>query len=640
MCGIAGVIGADREGVRAAVGRATRAQTHRGPDDTGEVVVPFGRGWVGLGHRRLSILDLSPLGHQPMGVTPDGPWLCYNGEIYNFAEVRRDLTALGHTFKSTGDTEVLLKALREWGPAALPRLRGMYALAYCDPARGRLLLARDPAGIKPLYLAEAGGRMAFASEVRAVLATGVIRPALDRAGLAGYLAYGAVQHPRTLFAGVRSLPPGSWQEFIAGEGGGWAAAGPPVPFWLYPTPHAVADPVARVRAVVEEAVREHLISDVPVGVFLSSGIDSTIVAGLAGRDSPGVRGFTVSFADEPAFDESATAAETARRFGLAFEPVSLTAVEAEGMTGDWLAALDQPSMDGLNVYVISRAVRGRGITVALTGQGGDELFGGYPSFRDVPRVGRLARAVGLLPTFARWGVASVLACRQPSAVRAKLRDMLAGDGTLASLYLHRRRLMSNRQMRSLGFFADELGLSPEYLDGNTLPRLDDVSDDTVAAVSRLESACYQGNMLLRDGDAMGMASSLEVRLPLLGQQVLDTAHAIPGRDRLPPGGSPKHLLRAAFPDLLRDDVANKPKMGFTLPIRRWMRTSLRPRYEAAIATLKSLNAIVPTGVDAIVREFEAEPDSPSWTRAFALFVLGDFLARHLRVECTTPVPQA
>jgi asparagine synthase (glutamine-hydrolysing) len=629
MCGIAGIIGPDRKRVTDSVARVTAAQAHRGPDDSGQEVVPFGAGWVGLGHRRLSILDLSPLGHQPMSAAPDGPWLCYNGEIYNFAEVRGDLIARGYTFRSTGDTEVLLAALREWGAAALPRLRGMYALAYCDPARERLLLARDPAGIKPLYLAEGDGYLAFASEVRAVLASGVVKPTIDRRGVAGYLAYGAVQHPHTLFQGVRSLPPGSHQEFAAVAGGGWSAVAPPVPFWSYPTPRPTADPVGRVQAAVEGSVREHLISDVPVGVFLSSGIDSTVVAGLAGRLSPGVQGFTVAFADEPTFDESTTAAETARRFGLKFEPVSLTAAEAEAAVNDWLGAIDQPSMDGLNVYVIARAVRGRGIKVALSGQGGDELFGGYPSFRDVPRVRRLTRVLRPLPAVARRGVAGVLTYGKPTSVRAKLRDMVSGNGGLTSLYLHRRRLMSDPQMAALGLRADDLGLTADYLQPETTPELADVADDAVATVSRLESAYYQGNMLLRDGDANGMASGLEVRLPFLGQQVMDLAHSIPGRDRLPPGGGTKYLLRAAFPELLRDEVVNKTKMGFTLPIRRWMRTTLRPRCEAAIATLKALDLLAPAGVDAVVREFEAEPDSPSWTRAFALCVLGDFVGRHL-----------
>lgn len=626
MCGIAGLIHPNPDVARTALAAMTAAQAHRGPDDEGTAVLPFGTGWLGLGHRRLSILDLSPLGHQPMSDPASGSSVVFNGEIYNFATLRAELEGEGVWFRGRSDTEVLLHALVRWGAAVLPRLEGMYAFAFHDRPGGRLLLARDPAGIKPVYMARVGPALLFASEVRAIRATGLVPDEVDRRGLAGLLAYGAVQHPFTLIRGVTSLPPGSCQEVTVRPDGGWVAAEPEV-FWKFPPARADVDgpgAVTLVRETLDAAVRDHLVADVPVGVFLSAGLDSTVVAGLAARHSPRIQGFTVGFSDQPAFSETAAAAETAGRFGMRHVPIDLPASVAEAAAAEWLDRLDQPSVDGLNTYVISQAVRREGIKVALSGLGADELFGGYPSFRDVPRLARLRRRLGWLPAGARRGLAGALAVRRPRAARRKLAEMLTGRPALSALYFRRRRVLSDRELAALGVTPEPLGLTADFQAPGALDGLPDPADP-VRAVSALEARFYQGNMLLRDTDANGMAHGLEIRVPFLDQRLLDRGHALAGPVRLPPGAPGKHLLRQAFPDLLRPELLARPKTGFTLPLRRWMAGPLRGLCEQGLRACADAAGLDPAGVRGVWEEFLAEPDGPQWTRALALVAAGRYL---------------
>jgi asparagine synthase (glutamine-hydrolysing) len=375
-------------------------------------------------------------------------------------------------------------------------------------------------------------------------------------------------------------------------------------------------------------VRDHLIADVPVGLFLSAGLDSAAVAALAARHSKAVRAFTVGFADQPDFDELRVAAETARRLGLPHTALQVPAHEAEQAALEWLAAADQPSMDGLNVFLISKAVRAHGIKVALCGLGADELFGGYSSFREVPTLRRLTWAVGWLPCAARRGLAGALAVRKPAAVRHKLADMLGGTGGVATLALQRRRVLGDRQLAALGLEPDRLGLSPNFLPPEAERWLPPPDADPGWAIAVVESRFYQTNVLLRDGDANGMAHALEIRVPFLAQGLLEWLHRLPGSVRFPPGRPPKHLLRAAVADLLYPELLDRPKTGFMLPLRRWMAGPLRPLCEEGLAILKGSGLLRPGGVDAIWAEFLSHPESQAWSRALSLCVLGDYLRRH------------
>jgi asparagine synthase (glutamine-hydrolysing) len=623
MCGIVGILSQQAEApIRGNLKAMVQAQFHRGPDDGGTVVLPFGRGRLGLGHRRLSILDLSAAGHQPM-VHPDtGDRLVFNGEIYNFRVLRDELRSQGVRFRGQSDTEVLLHALAVWGVEAFPRLLGMYALAWHSVHDGRLVLARDPLGIKPLYCARQAGGLMFASEVRAILASGLVEPRIDRRGLANMLAYGAVQHPLTLFEGIESFPPGCYQIFEPDR------TASPVRFWQCPAPEprrSAAATVAAIRETLEASVRDHLVADVPVGVFLSSGLDSTVVAGLAGKFTKSLRSFTVGFTDQPDMSEFAAAAETAARFGLEHTEVSLSGDEAEQATVAWLGSLDQPSIDGLNTYVIAQAVREQGITVALAGLGGDELFGGYPSFTQVPRLHRALWPLRKLPGPLRTAVGRLATTGRSEAVRQKFQDMLATDGSLPALYLQRRRVLSDELLTGLGIEATALGLDQNVLPGGAFEGLTLAGRPPVWAVSQLESRFYQGNTLLRDSDANGMAHGLEIRVPLLDLRLVELMGTVPDALRLPEGRADKPLLREAFAPLLRPALLEQGKRGFTLPIRRWMAGPLREHCEDALARLKSAGLLRPEGVDRIWSAFLADPESPLWSRAWALVVLGSYL---------------
>ncbi|MGH7137052.1 MAG: asparagine synthetase B family protein, partial [Pirellulales bacterium] len=409
----------------------------------------------------------------------------------------------------------------------------------------------------------------------------------------------------TLFDGVTSLPPGAFQQYMA-SGDAWRKS-EPTPFWTFPELQSEVtecEALDCVSALVDRAVCDHLVADVPVGIFLSAGLDSTILAGLAARHSGQTRAFTVGFSDQPDMSEMDLAAETAARFGLPHTPINLPADEAEAAAFEWLAAADQPSIDGLNTFVVSKAVRKEGIKVALSGLGSDELFGGYPSFRDVPRLARVTRELAWCPASVRRGAAAVVAVRKPRAVGRKLVDMMGGAGSLVDLYFHRRRALSNCEMKSLGFSPAALGLMPDYQHVGALDDFD--ASDPVRAVSELESRFYQGNMLLRDSDVMGMAHGLEIRVPFLDRRLLDAVYSLPGPVRLPPRAAGKHLLRGAFGQLLRPDMTHRPKTGFTLPLARWMRGPLRGVCQSALDACTEMASLPAAAVRRVWNEFTDE----------------------------------
>lgn len=633
MCGIAGIITVDEGVLRRGLAEMTAAQCHRGPDDSGESTVPIdtpaGGRWLGLGQRRLSIIDLSPAGHQPMVHPGTGDQIIFNGEIYNFECLRKELVASGESsFRGHSDTEVLLYGLSRWGADFIRRLQGMFAFAFFDARRRTLLLARDSVGIKPLYFANVNGHFLFASEVRAILASNLVSRRIDRKGIAGMLAYGCVQQPQTICADVRSFPPGCYQVIdLASD----RPASAPTPYWRYPDHPGTMDAgtlTTTVESTLDRAVRDHLVADVPVGVFLSSGLDSTVIAGLAARHTSNLRSFCVGFADQPDLSELTLAKETARLFGLQHTEITVNGQDAEQAAVEWLQSLDQPSVDGLNVYLISKAVRAEGITVALSGQGGDELFGGYSSFTDVPRLAAMTRRLGWLPRGMRSMLAAGASMGRSEAVRQKLGDMFRSNGSVLEIYLQRRRVMSDQQISDLGLNAQELGLTSGFLDPAAVADLPNLEHDPVFSVSQLESRFYQGNMLLRDGDANGMAHSLEIRLPILDQRMLDLMLSVPGRIKLPAGSGTKHLMRVAFAPLLRPALLRQGKRGFTLPIRRWMIGPLRDMCEHGLVNLKQIGILQPKGIEAVWNTFLADPESPMWSRAFTLCVFGLYAKRN------------
>lgn len=624
MCGIAGVVGDyRREQAGAAIEAMTAAQFHRGPDDGGTEIIETRSGSIALGARRLAILDLTPAGHQPMTDEVTGNVLTYNGEIYNFPELRDELVARGHTFHGRGDTEVILVGYREWGRAVLDKLRGMFAFALWDARKQRLLVARDHLGIKPLYYASTAAGFVCSSEVRAILAGGLVDATLDRRGLAGYLAYGAVQEPFTIVEQIRALAAGCWMEIDA-TGATVAEAR----YWDFPAiePPEMSedDLVAHGRELLERAVKRHMLSDVPLGVFLSSGLDSTAVAGLAQLASDhDVHAFTVSFPEDAALNESPVARKAAERLGLMFHDVPVDRQTALEWATSGLDAMDQPAMDGLNTYIVARAVREAGLTVALSGQGGDEVFGGYRAFTAVPTIAKVNAALGFVPARMRSAVAATIA-RPGGRVRSEKARDVTSVTNIRDIYFMFRRMLPDRDMRALGYTAASSGLTANFLD----PRLSEralVAGDPVATVGRHETQFYLGNTLLRDGDVYGMASSLEIRVPMLDRDVVDWAFSLPGDVLLPRGKPPKHLLRTMCNDVLGADQLQRPKQGFNLPLATWMKGPLAQVRSEALDALIASGLVSADGVRSIERAYLDDRYRSAGTRAWGLVALGRWL---------------
>jgi asparagine synthase (glutamine-hydrolysing) len=575
VCGIAGILRLradapppDLDELR----RVRDAMARRGPDGEGLWLSPGGE--VALGHRRLAILGLSDEAAQPMRSADGRLTIVYNGEIYNFRELARGLEAEGATLRTASDTEVILELWRRRGADGLSALRGMYAFALWDGAERRLTLARDPYGIKPLYYAESGGSLRFASQVKALEAGGALDGAVDPAAVAGFLAWGSVPEPLTVRRAVRALPAGH----VLTAGPELAPRLEAVPYRPEPAPAGAAGSFAE---ELERSVAAHLVADVPVAVFLSAGLDSSLVAALARRALPEPPvALTLTFAEARAAgrDEAPLAREVARRLGMRHEVREVEAGAVRERAAEILAAMDQPSIDGFNTYLIAELAREHGFKVALSGLGGDELAGGYPSFRDVPRWSRRARRLARLPGLAAaWpALARTLVPERP-----KLAGLLAHGGSLAGAYLLRRGLFLPEEVDVVGRRSDEpLGEAAplahlydpaldawERLDEGILGATSGLLRDPWRAVHRLESTIYLRNQLLRDADWAGMAHGVEIRVPLVDARLRAAAEAAdfaPAR-----AGGKRALVREAAP-VLPAELFRRPRTGFHLPIADWL----------------------------------------------------------------------
>ncbi len=582
MCGINGVLRLheaapplDRDELR----RTRDAMAKRGPDGCGEWFSSCGR--LALGHRRLAILDPSPAGAQPMISSDRRLAIVLNGEIYNFRELRRELERDGVSFRSESDTEVLLALYARQGDAMLGRLRGMFALALWDTQRKRLLLARDPLGIKPLYYAVAssaaspnGDTLRFASQVRALEACGRVSSEVSIAGLVGFLLWGTVPEPHTLRRAIRALPAG---HLLAVEDG---RVGEPI---AYSTGDASDSPQPdTVAAALEDSVRAHLVSDVPVAVFLSAGIDSTLIAALAQR-LVAVRGetaaplttFTLTFDTQSgtSLDEAPLARRTARTLGTRHVERQLGKADLRDLWPQAIAAMDQPSIDGFNVFAVSRVAHEEGLKVVLSGLGGDELFGSYPSFRDVPRLVRWSRRGGALPG-ARVVWPDIAESLWPQ--RPKLAAALDLGTTLPGAYFLRRGLFLPQDLpRLLGREAAEQGLA-EYdpLRATALALVDgNGSLDGWLAVQRMETTQYLRNQLLRDADWAAMAHSVELRVPFVDVKL---NHWLAARDFEPFRSRGKAAVAREILPALPAVLFRRRKQGFYIPLPEWTMNNGNP----------------------------------------------------------------
>ena len=679
MCSISGILGIsdfefrnaelNSEAIAAAVERMNAALKHRGPDDQGIAqlrdsgIAEFP---VCFGNTRLAVIDTTPAGHQPMHDLETGNWITYNGETYNFRELRREIGNEFGPWHSHTDTEVVLRAYRKWGVEAFGRLRGMFALAIWDAGKQELILARDPFGIKPLYYSEISqfpNSFIFASEVRALLASGLVPRKLSSEGVASYLTYGSVQAPLTIIEGVRSVMPGEGLRVTAKgietfefriaemrnlEGFRDDSSSPEKAQLAAgeirnPAIRNRDQAVAQLRAELEESVRLHLVSDVPLGVFLSGGMDSSALVALMSRvskDKP--KTFSVVF-DEEKFTEAPHSRLVAEKFHTDHSEVHLDEDRLLEMLPAALSSVDQPTIDGINTYVVSKAVKDAGITVALSGLGGDELFAGYPSFSRALKLHSVSTftkaALRLTSGFGKLAL-------NGSVKRAKFWQLVASAGQPEDVYRITRQLFAPEgvarlrdcEIAQLRGGGDEFSsrtnteAAGEELLGRPIAH-SRTSPDPINTISQLELQGYMANTLLRDTDAMSMTHSLEVRVPFVDVNVVNYVLSLPGEWKLNGrnGGLPKTLLADAVSDLLPRDFLSRPKMGFTLPFEKWIKSRLRDEISRVLEDGRRLAKarLDPHEVGKIWRRFLRSPQSVGWSRPWALYVLATWCEKNL-----------
>ena len=565
---------------------------HRGPDSRGEWTSPDGHCW--LGNTRLAIVDLSPTGAQPMTDPATGNVVAVNGEIYNHRALREQLGS-NVDWRGTSDTETLLQGYGRWGRGVLDRLKGMFAFAIYDAARKELFVARDRLGIKPIYFITDAEGFRAASEVKVLVGQS---ETVTAEAISGYLQWGACPEGEILYPNVQSLPAGHAMTIdLQGE----------IETWRYwPSQKAFSSPtenvIPRLRELIDRAVEEHLLSDVPVASFLSGGIDSSVVTALAAQKLANkLQTYSVGF-DLAEFDETAIAQEIAQRYGTDHHRIQLSEEEVIHSVTEAVGKLDLPSVDAINTYIVSRAVAAHGVKVALSGLGGDELFGGYPSFRDVPRL----QLVAALPRFLRRivGLAGNLGDR--------LTDLPA-TGDAGALALWRRRFVTDDMIRRAGLpVASEPFEAPAAL------------PDDFAQISWAEITGYMRRMLLRDADQMSMAVSLEMRVPFLDHELAEYILGLPAavKKRYP---GVKGLLVEACRDLLPPSVYERPKAGFVLPMKHWILGPLASFVEEGLRETVSRKLLPQTFVDEMNGAFRRE--RLHWTRLWSIVVLGHYAKR-------------
>lgn len=572
MCGIAGIFHY-RQPARPVntdeLLKIREAMHSRGPDGHGVWISD--KKHVGLAHRRLSIIDLSTRGAQPMAAHDGSLRVVFNGEIYNYRELRSELQAKGYCLHSNSDTEVLLYLYHEHGPEMVQALRGMYAFAIWDEKNMGLFLARDPFGIKPLYYSDNGSAIKFASQVKALLKCKEIDTTPQPAGHVGFLLWGYVPEPFTLYKGIRALPAGStlWIDETGSHdlniffniSDELARAGD-----LALVSHEEVQ--QRLGAALRDSVRYHLIADVDVGVFLSSGLDSTTLAGLAAEVGSGaLRTITLGFNEYSGTenDETPLAEEVAERYGTSHQTRWISRVEFQADLDNLLHAMDQPTIDGVNTYFVSKVAAQTGLKVAMSGLGGDELFRGYPSFKDIPHSIRATRAVRYIPWLGkafRWFSAPVL----KHFTSPKYAGLLEYGDSYGGAYLLRRGLFMPWELADIldGEMAQKgwRDLQPLVCLQETIR---EIGLDHLK-VSTLEITWYLRNQLLRDADWAGMAHSLEIRVPLVDLELM--RHLAPLLAlRTPPT---KRDMASAPTIPLPNEVLNRPKTGFSVPVREWL----------------------------------------------------------------------
>jgi asparagine synthase (glutamine-hydrolysing) len=624
MCGICGVIGIERSDLAETITRRMmEAIVHRGPDEDGLLVAPS----VTLGIRRLSIIDLSG-GHQPVFNETGNVAVVFNGEIYNFRQLRSRLEGRGHVFRTQSDTEVVVHAYEQWGEECVRELRGMFAFAVWDARacgvsgeaarHARVFMARDRLGIKPLYFYHSGNQLVFASEIRALLASGLVPKQLDPAGLRAFLQLGHIPPPWTAIRGVTPLAPGHIGVWRDGE---WRTQA----YWRL-EPHASAAPrpgqiVSSLADVLVDATRNHLVSDVPVLLFLSGGTDSACLAAAARKaGAQNLSAMTVGFG-EAEFDETELSRRTALALDIPHQVVTLDASRVAANLDHAIWALDQPSVDGLNSYWISKLAAEAGFKVALSGQGGDELFGGYESLAWFRRFAAVARWARPFPAalFGRALDQQTLPFRW-----RKLSYLIGADDPFVASQMAVKVLFLDRDVASL--LSPALGQNGHHAEARQhLARWSKLveREDLLEQLAFMDIYTHLEPRLLRDLDATSMAHSLEVRPVFLDHRLVEFLLPLPSETRI---RQKRLLLEAAkhfLPEKLLEDLQTRRKRTFTFPFKRWITRDLHLTMQETFSQQRLRNAQVLEfgAVDDLWRRYERSEASVGWSRIWSLFVL-------------------
>ena len=630
MCGIAGIFdfGEKREfDASRPLWNMLEAIKHRGPDDRGEEFIIGNNGTrLWLGHQRLSIIDLSKRGHQPMANFDKSLWIISNGEIYNFRELRSELKSR-FNFVSESDTEVLLRSYEVWGKSCVEKLRGMFAFAIWDASCQKLFLARDRFGIKPLYYYFDKNRFIFSSETRALTSSGLVPIEINKQGVFDYLAFGRLQGPDSIFSGVCELPPGCYLEVDASR------IYTPVQYWKpldrEPFQGNEKDLTGCIQDLLLESVRYRLVSDVPVGTFLSGGIDSSSLTGLLScLLEAKTRTISVIFKEKD-FNEFEFSSQVAKAFNTDHQTLLLEKEDLLNALPSVIAAMDQPTVDGVNTYLISRSARSSGLKVVLSGLGGDELFAGYDSFFKIPGLARWDRFFNLIPNGSRKVLGHCLAGVLPDSDKyAKLAQWIGGNNLGCHVYYLFRNLFGLPSICDLILDQETITRGMKrHMESTQAEMILMNKLDDIQKISWLELNHYMSNMLLRDSDVMSMAHGLELRVPLIDHKLVEFMMSVPGNMKMKPGRT-KPLLVDSLPCSLPKKTVNREKMGFTLPFDIWMKTCLREDLEKVLLSpVRVLGDILSDdAVEQVWKNFLG--GKTSWSRPWSLYILKKWAERN------------
>lgn len=622
MCGINGIINLSGNGnYSEAIRRMNNALAHRGPDDEGV----FSEDGIAIGQRRLSIIDLSPGGHQPMFYANRRYVMVYNGELYNYRELKSELNEM--PFATESDTEVILAAYEKWGTDCLSHFNGMFAFALFDLEKNTFFIARDRLGIKPLYYdftidPERGENLlVFSSEIRALTASGFFQKSISDESLNDYLQYQTVHAPATILKNIQMLPPGHYLHSEKKEAVCW---------WkpqVIPnkTEKSYSEICSDVRNLLRDAVERRLVADVPFGAFLSGGIDSSaIVALMTEVASSKVKTFSIVF-DDSEFSEAVYARMIAKKFGTEHHEIKLSPEDFLHDLPAALDAMDHPSGDGPNTYVVSKATKQAGITMALTGLGGDELFAGYDIFKRSILLEE-KKWLNAFPSFIRKGGGAVLKTIKPGIASEKMAQILAQDQIRFENYypLSRQVLLPDQVQKIL-----KQKLPDAFAVKNSARFANESAAGNAYQISRTsiaEIGSYMQNVLLRDADQMSMAHALELRVPFLDYTLVEYVLNLPDKIKYP--HSPKKLLVDAMGDLLPREIVDRPKMGFSFPWKKWMKNELRGFCEERLNRLGEQKQFNAEGIRSLWNDFLNDHPRVTWSRIWPLVVLGHWIQKN------------